>query len=478
MKEPLVHNQPFAVRYDWLYWTLTLGVALLFLALLWITGNIMYVLAGFAALLALGVSGKPHIRLFVLIGLMPLAHAGFGTASFGGFGLFDIYAAVFIFFFLWRIVILQGMEIGKIPVLPLSLLMLAAFIPSIINSSALLESLKALVQLFGSILISAGVYYYLRTYYSSSFLLALIKTFVIVAMLVSLYGIFETYASRSIFQVLVGRAYFSLFQDVNYYASYLLMALALGGGLLFLVVRRAERLFLIGGALVLVVTIIATVSRSALLVLLLLVIGFVAFVFQYQQGSRKFIGPMILITFLSLISLLLFTDAGGKMIDLFTLSRRVESVVSGKDASLDQRMTIFDVTQRMIESHPVLGVGFGAFEKTFNSYQGSNLSTGFGRSAHNTALRILAETGILGMVPALLFVGFLIWYMVVAVQKARRSEEKTLIFSLSISLGSFLFMSLTLDQMFEPHFWIGLGITLVVAERLHHGETVLTQKEV
>lgn len=447
-------------------WIVACAVAAMFLAVLVLTSKELYVALGFVGLAVLLASGQPRYRLFILVALLPLAHAGFGLSLFGGFGIYDLYSAIFLFFFLWRIVLMEFLSIEPIPVLRFALLMMAAFLPSLLNTVALAESVKAFVQLLGSILIAAGVFYYLRRENSPKLFWLLLKLFTLVATIVSVYGIYEVYASRSILKILTGRAYFSLFQDVNYYSSYLLMAFAFAAGLALTAKERHQKVLFSMAALVLTVTVVATVSRSALAVLIVVVFVFAGFLLVSQKGARKYLGPVTIGLFVATGAVLVFTDVGNKLVDLLTLSRRVESVVQGRDASFEQRMTILGITQQIIEAHPIVGVGFGAFEKTFDSYQGGNLSTGFGRSAHNTALRILAETGVIGFLAAIVFVVALLSYLVRALRRVAPVQEKTLMFAVIASICSFFMMSLSLDQLFEPHFWVGCGIAIAMAERI------------
>jgi len=118
-------------------------------------------------------------------------------------------------------------------------------------------------------------------------------------------------------------------------------------------------------------------------------------------------------------------------------------------------------------SAPIIGVGFGTFEKTYDWFKGGYLSTGNERSAHNTALRLFAETGLIGLLTALAFVGSLLIAGIRFLRTRREDPEWFMVFSLVLSLVSFFMMSLTLDQMFEPHFWITAGIVLAFLHLSH-----------
>ncbi len=444
-------------------WFLSLTVSGFFITLFALT-NEAYVGISFVVLVGLLLSALPRIRMAFLIALLPLAHAGFGLSGFGGFGVFDLYAALFIIIYLWRVVALEGFSTRTIPVLPLAFVPLLAFIPSLLNSVAMSESGKAFAQFLFSILLGMSFFSYLQRE-DERYRKLLLVLFVVVATIASLYGLYE--ASRSsILGVMTGRAFFTLFGDVNYYASFLLMAEAIALGFLLISKKLFSRLFFAVSSLALSIAIVSTVSRSALAVLILVWLAFVGFLFFYEKGARKYLGPAILLGLVGVVGVLTLTDIGGKVVDLFTLSRRIETVIAGRDASLDQRMTILEVTQRMIEAHPIIGSGFGAFEKTFSSFQGGNLSTGFERSAHNSALRILAETGIVGFVPSVAFIVVFLAYLAKGVRSARSQTERIMSFSMLASISSFLLMSLSLDMLFEPHFWVVSGLAVAFSQSL------------
>jgi len=108
-------------------------------------------------------------------------------------------------------------------------------------------------------------------------------------------------------------------------------------------------------------------------------------------------------------------------------------------------------------------LGFGAFEESFNQYRGSYTELGSARAAHNTPLRVLAETGIVGGAAFMIFVLALSTRLVKAILHTRDNLSKTVQFSLAAGLAAYSFMSLTLDQLCEAHVWVIVGIALAAA---------------
>ena len=439
-------------------WFVSIGSSLAAIPFLFFI-DILFVGLGLLGLAVVLISLDDRYRMFILVALLPLSHAGVGLSDLGGFGPYDIFLAWFILLFLWRAGPLTLFRFELPRPIWLSGAMILAFIPSVINSGISPEAAKAFLQLFGSVLTAAGVYDILRRREDPAFIRKLLMFFAGVAALVSVYGLLQTAISGSLISVATGRAYFSFFQDVNYYSGYLLMALAVAIGLVLSSRAGLSRLLLLGCIVVLIIAVIATVSRSALVVFFLLMLAYVAYL-VLQRGVQKWIGALLVGGVVAVMSLVVFTDLGKRMVDLLTLSRRIETVLVGQDASLQQRANILLVTARMIKSHPVAGVGFGSFEETFERYKETYLSTGFKRSAHNTYLRVAAETGIIGFSAFVVFLVSLLRTILQGIRLTRRTPFEVTFLSVAFSLGTFLLMSATLDQMFEPHFWVMVGIAL------------------
>ncbi len=87
--------------------------------------------------------------------------------------------------------------------------------------------------------------------------------------------------------------------------------------------------------------------------------------------------------------------------------KRTASISVG-DASLGLRMVMWRLTSRMIQSHPLAGVGAGAWENEEPLYQdaGTQLETDY--YVHNEILQLLAEYGLAGWVFLLGLVAYLL----------------------------------------------------------------------
>ncbi len=422
-----------------------------------------HVALGFLVLLTLIWSFHRTARIAFLILLLPFAHAGLGLEPLRGFGIYDIYAGFFIIIFVLRWLSGSLFTSRRIPTFGYTGIMLICFVPSLMNSVDLTVSTLAFIQFLATALTAAGICYYLIQESNQKIIYFLLALFTIESAATGAYGIYESYTSRSFIHGITGRVFFGPFQDVNYYASYLLMGLPLALGSALLSRRFLWKVGWFFAGIVLITSIISTVSRAALLTLAIVILVFGVDLTLSSKGSRRLLGVSVVVFFLAVISVLIFTDLGGRVIDLFTLSKRLETVAIGKDPSLNQRKKIYKVAFRVAEAHPFVGVGFGAFEETFPVYRGAALLPHEPKSAHNTPLRLFAETGIVGFVPSLFFALAVTRYLLRAYRKISDERHRIVMGSVMLSLFSFFLMSLTFDGMFEPHFWVLLGIAVALA---------------
>ena len=76
------------------------------------------------------------------------------------------------------------------------------------------------------------------------------------------------------------------------------------------------------------------------------------------------------------------------------------------DASLQQRLGTYQAGLNMFLDHPLLGVGFGCSLVAWPLYAPAGLYTRGALVTHNTFVQVLSETGVLGLVPFVVLLGF------------------------------------------------------------------------
>jgi len=419
---------------------------------------LLILVGGMAFLLAII---HPRFRLWGLIVLMPLVYSGLGF-ELAGFGLFDLYAIFFILLFILR-KFYEGLRFDRVPVLGWTAIMLVAFIPSLLNTKHYGASLLGFLRFLYPIMLAWALYDVIWQQRSVKLIRMILFVFVIETVLIGLYGIYDAYANRPLFSAFIGRIQFGLFPEVNYYASYMMLAIPLAYAFLLAESGRWRKLLFLSALACLFFSIVLTVSRSAMATMLAVFLVFSFYLFRKLAGVKKFYSLGLLAALLTVVGLTVFTETGRKTVDVIALVHRVQSAFSGRDVSFQQRLNILEVATRMVSAHPVVGVGFGTFERVYNDYQGSSLSTLSARSTHNTPLRMLAETGVLGFLAGAVFIVCLISYLVSAWRIVISPYWRTLLLGLIISVLAYLLLSLTLDQLTDPPFWMITTLALVAA---------------
>lgn len=201
-------------------------------------------------------------------------------------------------------------------------------------------------------------------------------------------------------------------------APYLVMVLSLMMGLTYHVRWDKKEWFLIGlVALLSIAALILTYTRSMWVVLLLVVIIF-AFL---QKSWWPTIAAAVLIAGLG-VGLATSSVIQGRMHELTDLHR---------DASIVERYEIWGASLRMVQDHPVFGVGAKCFRTHSERYRVPN---GQGQ-AHNQLMNVAAENGLVGLACFLPWAAYFGWYLF----RLRRSLSNTLSRALWISaIGSFV----------------------------------------
>jgi len=204
----------------------------------------------------------------------------------------------------------------------------------------------------------------------------------------------------------------STFVNRNFFAEFVVCTLPFSVWLL--VEARGEtqivsRALFIGFNLV---ALLMTGTRSALAALLLLLLALTGIVWRYQKSfelarwprSHKWLA----------LAALLATVAGLGVVE--TGSPRIAAEMNGLTAiergyfraarmmqkteytlgSASSRLLMWRSTARMIDAHPWLGVGAGAWEVVLPRYQTNDSSLEHDYNAHNEILQLIAEYGLVG----------------------------------------------------------------------------------
>jgi O-antigen ligase len=172
------------------------------------------------------------------------------------------------------------------------------------------------------------------------------------------------------------------FADTNYYGEFLAFAMLVAIGLLG-VVRHLMRMVLWAILPVMAVAFVLTFSRGAIVTL---AVGLV--VLAFVRSVRLGIGVLVVGALVAGVVLPLFLEA---RLDA-SLGPNVVDLSAGLTRSDETRLDAFLAGLRLFAAQPVFGIGFGQFQTASGEFIIDAATT----YPHNSAIRVLAEQGIVG----------------------------------------------------------------------------------
>jgi putative inorganic carbon (HCO3(-)) transporter len=146
------------------------------------------------------------------------------------------------------------------------------------------------------------------------------------------------------------------------------------------------------------------------------------------------------------------------------------------------RTSIWAVGWRMVEAHPLTGVGAGNFPVSSVHYllkpgliQRSDFIVDKPKVAHNLYLGVLAELGVVGLALFLSIIGFSLWCVVSATRQFVRSKDRRMELlsrALFVALVALLAADFFLSEQFSKQLWLllALGPALMAVSRRQQPE--------
>ena len=221
------------------------------------------------------------------------------------------------------------------------------------------------------------------------------------------------------------------------------------------------------GITLLLVAIIVNGSRSAWIVVSL---GLLIFTLLYILTQPKRVGKIIGLG-LGLITMALFFLAVMPIEIIETVSDRFVTLESVEDdKSVGIREAMVQKGLELFERSPLIGVGSGYFTRTYIEFDVpdvvsyASLNSLNRRSSHNSYVRLLAETGVVG---ALVFAVFLIALLVRGAQSALRLASKDQVWAIAVFAG-FIGLTIhlwTIDSLSNTSTWFIYGLVAAMIVR-------------
>jgi len=232
--------------------------------------------------------------------------------------------------------------------------------------------------------------------------------------------------------------------DPNYYSISALLCLPLALYLLRTKQPQWERWFCVSSIVLTLLGLTLAASRGALIGLAVASLLSVA---RSQQLGRNF-----LILFVVLIPLMTFAPSS-------PLSRLLSPDRSDQE-STDRRIALWETGLRMVQAHPLTGIGTGNFKPLSRNY--GNFAEDVG-VAHNTYMEVAAELGI----PGLMLFGAILFstaQTLARVRRATRDSGPALIYHASEAIQVGLVGALTaiffVSAEYQKLLWLMVFLTM------------------
>ena len=240
----------------------------------------------------------------------------------------------------------------------------------------------------------------------------LVRTIIIFGFLLASFGLTQSFTSPNKLywmREMTQSTPFGPFINRHHFAGYMELALALPLGLLFSgAIEKEKRIIYLFTAGLMAVALIRTNSRGGIISMGAEILFIVVMGFGQRRSSRHrsqslrtgirsaavkagLALGLVVALFIGVVSL------GGED----ALNRLVGTVNS--DDPTTGRAHFWDVTLDIIENHPIIGTGLGAFGVVYTGYDSRN---GLYRleQAHNDYLQVLSDGGIVGALLGLFFI--------------------------------------------------------------------------
>ncbi len=156
------------------------------------------------------------------------------------------------------------------------------------------------------------------------------------------------------------------------------------------------------------------------------------------------------------------------VLDLDAMLYRFQQLVANfrggavvQDASLEERSELFRQGKQLFLDHWLIGAGAGSFEKA----TGFVSHTGELRPAHNTYLEIASEQGVIGLIPAGIFLLTVAVTLRDGFRAARSERHRNRVLGVAIGLGALCLMAATLGLLTFSMAYLVLGFGLAVVHQ-------------
>ncbi len=305
---------------------------------------------------------------------------------------------------------------------------------------------------------------------------------VLLSVMIALIGIGQTYG-----KLIWPRGAFGPFINRNHFAGFLEMAAGLIGARIVSRTLQRERLVLYVCYLIIVCSaLVLSASRGGYLSLVAVIL-FLALMSLSLRNKKteaapsgralqlRLVGAMILLVVMSFGTM--FLTSSDELMQRFG---QVQNDLGGGELADDRfdRRDLWQTTLPLIKDHPLLGVGFGAYQFAYPRY---DQSSGLLRveQAHNDYLQLLADTGVLGGLAMLAFIILLFARGVAALQTRDLLQRAISLGALAGCFGIAVhsFVEFNLQVTTNAQMFLALAALATTKSVAEEGTQPITSKE-
>lgn len=392
-----------------------------------------------------------RIFLFILILVIPFVHSYSALDPALSIRLFALNVLVLVFcliailMLLNYVITIASIFNKKIFKIYLAYLMVSAI--SIFFAINKAEAIFEWFKLLTFFILFCSLVFYLTI--ENSGLKFLIKTIVIFALLISLWGFYEFFkvAASGLFDHQSSYFIRAFSANRNLYSQILFLSLPFCLYGIYSLKKYWRILSLISAVLILILITILLVRSVWVALIIALLVNIVTFLyFQRRKGeNRDFIGMIIAIVFILLMVILAGLFIYSRVGDTEVFRQQTYWIDNYKFGSPLERVDIWSNSLEMGVDNIIVGVGPGNWRIVFPQYGLDNLRSEFGeiffQRPHNDFLWVFTESGASGLILYLLLYIIAFYYLFVTLWRSKNAHKRYLSLALIFGLSGYIVIS-------------------------------------